>query len=296
MKILTRLVLATGYSRSGIGQAANPACHEASAESHPFADPSNLARTLCGAFPSPPGFERVKAADGSFADWLRHLPLRPIGTQPKTYLGETTVWKASEVAAVIDLDLIGKIQDCATSAVRLWVEYLVNHGKEKTLSVTMNQRKVLSWAGFMRGCLPSYNGETRKLSVTCGHRRPSVSTAQARAASIRKYVRHAMRWTNSSTLARHLRRATKAETGPGTVILQPGSSGGVGHASIIVDKAVNTDGDRLYLVANGFLPAQDMLIVAPGQSPADRRPWCTLDEFEASMIGLGSNYVYAVFD
>ena len=299
-------VATTGFSRADTEQAtpsriedtptSTHHCREALRKSYPFASSSNLARTLCGSFPAPPGYERVKTEEGSFADWLRQLPLRPAGTLPRYCSGELAGWTTRQAAAVIDMDLIGEIQDCATSVVRLWAEYLVNHGKERALSVKMNQKKSYSWSAFMRGCRPSYDRSTRKLTVSCGHGRPSASTARARAASIMKYVRRAMQYTNSATLARHLRRTTKTEAGPGTVILQPNPSGGTGHASIIADMALDASGNRLYIVANGFLPAQDMFIVGPDRSPADRLPWCTLEEFEASMSGLGPNYVYAVFE
>src|SRR5262245_30671015 len=70
-------------------------------------------RTIVDSFVPPASFVRVPAAEGSFGEWLRHLPLAPAGTAVRFYDGSEKP-DQSEVAAVIDIDVgSADLQQCA---------------------------------------------------------------------------------------------------------------------------------------------------------------------------------------
>jgi hypothetical protein len=59
----------------------------------------------------------------------------------------------------------------------------------------------------------------------------------------------------------------------GSVLIQGGSPG---HAMTIVDMAENKDGKKIYLLAQGYLPAQDIHIVINPENPV-LSPWYFLE-------------------
>ena len=64
------------------------------------------------------------------------------------------------------------------------------------------------------------------------------------------------------------------------MIVTPGSPG---HAVIIVGAAENSSGDRVYLIAEGYTPAQSIHIIT---NPFDGRlnPWYQLDVNKSSTV------------
>lgn len=74
----------------------------------------------------PERFERIEASNGSFAEYLRNLPLKPHGTKVKYYDGEE---KPNDVAAaLIDMDVGTRdLQQCADTVIRLRVEYFYDN-------------------------------------------------------------------------------------------------------------------------------------------------------------------------
>jgi len=61
-------------------------------------------RSVATAFDPPTGFVRVPAEPGSFADWLRHLPLERRDAQLVLYDGRPVVDDGG-AAAVVDIDV-----------------------------------------------------------------------------------------------------------------------------------------------------------------------------------------------
>lgn len=261
-------------------------CRKAQSHEYPFARRPSLKRTLCRTFRTPAGYKRRPTVRGSFPDWLRHLPLRTDATV-RDYRGIVQPWTGSQVAAVIDLDVIGRVQDCAASAFRLWAEYITATGRDHRLTVEMNQRQKLSWRQYIRGCRPRFSSSRRRLSVKCGSREIGGKNNRSRRQAVKDYVRQVMTWTNSATFARTLPAVARSKIGAGTLLVQPNPTGGTGHLSLVVERAVDGAGKERYLIAMGFMPAQNMWVVSPPATPRHLRPWCTLKEFGKFMSQFG---------
>ncbi len=61
---------------------------------------------------------------------------------------------------------------------------------------------------------------------------------------------------------------------PGDVLLKPGAPG---HAVIVIDMAQNTKGEKIYLLAQSYMPAQDIHILKnPSGKPSI--PWYLLKD------------------
>jgi hypothetical protein len=79
----------------------------------------------------------------------------------------------------------------------------------------------------------------------------------------------------------YLEPVSEDQLQPGDMIVQ-NTTGGIGHASIIIDKARNENGDALYLIANGWTPAQTPFIWKAGEENGSGY-WFTLDGYRRHM-------------
>ena len=91
---------------------------------YPWLSQASVTETLASRIPVPPGFERESVSSGSFAEWLRNLPIKK--GRPPVYLYNGLL-KANQNAhaAVVDIDTGNKdLQQCADAVIRLRAEYL----------------------------------------------------------------------------------------------------------------------------------------------------------------------------
>jgi Domain of unknown function (4846) len=78
----------------------------------------------------------------------------------------------------------------------------------------------------------------------------------------------------SASLAKHLKPVSNfADIEPGNVLIRGGFPG---HAVIVMDVAVNQAGKKIYLLAQSYMPAQDIHVL---KNPMDEdlSPWYEVD-------------------
>lgn len=189
--------------------------------------------------PLPPGFERLPAADASFATWLRNRSLKSNKT---VYLYNGMPKRNREAQfAVLDMP-VGRqdLQQCADAVMRLRAEYLYERERWSEIAFTDNNGK-------------SYRYQN-------GKNRPAFET----------YLRTVFNWCGTASLEKQLKPAgSLAQVAPGDVLIKGGFPG---HAVIVMDAAVNARGERIYLLAQSYMPAQDIHILKnPGNGGLS--PW-----------------------
>ena len=220
-------------------------------------------QALAARFPAPKGFVRVPARRGSYAHWLRHLPLRPEGTNVLSYRGDT-ILKADDprLAAVVDLDLSDRDrQQCADTVMRLRGEYLASVGRADRIAFRWAGGKRFGFAQWRRGIRPQKRGRrwefVPKNKPWSGHR------------SVRAYLEFMFSWTGSLHMAGEP-RVKPDDLRPGDFFIKGGSPG---HVVVILDVARDGEGRRRALVGQGFMPAQDMHVL---RGPSGD-PWFIID-------------------
>lgn len=210
----------------------------------------------------PPGFHRIPVKPGSFAHWLRHLPLLPKGSPVRSYDGRVIVPAGNpHLAAVVDLD-VGKrdLQQCWDSVVRLRAEYLWATGQKRRIAFPYGGGiGRFSWAKWAAGFRP------RKVSRR-RYRLKRVARPGYSRKSFRRYLKHLFIWTGSIHSGK-TRQVPLSDIRIGDFFTWPGSPG---HAVLVVDLAVDAKGRKVALIGQGFMPAQDFHIVASSQ---DCSPW-----------------------
>lgn len=197
-----------------------------------------------GAIPLPEGFQRVALKEGSFGAYLRNFPLRRSDVV-KLYDGSNK-WNQEVHYAILDIDIGSRdLQQCADVVMHLRAEYLWKKKRYKEISFDFVSGKTAKYAEYANG---DYS-EARYL----------------------KYLTYVYSYANTRSLRKQMTPVTPDQMQVGDVFVQAGNP--YGHAMIVVDMAENpATGKKMFLLAQGFIPAQDCeLVVNPNSSSGS--PW-----------------------
>lgn len=229
---------------------------------YPWLDGAPSARTISTAVPAPPGFARPPLAACGYCQWLRGLPLQPEGAPVRLFDGRL---KPSQAAAhaVIDLDVGGRdLQQCADVAIRLWAEYLWASGQADRLELRLTNGMAVPWRRWRLGWRVAVKGGRHTEWV-----RKAAAGGSRRAFSA--YLRFLMGYAGTASLARDLSRPDLADLRPGDLLVQGGSPG---HAVVVLDLVESPGGERLVLLGQSYMPAQDLHLLR-NLGDAARSPW-----------------------
>lgn len=214
--------------------------------------------------PAPRGFHRVPAGDGSFAAWLRGLPVRLDRTAILTHDGRRL---ARPAHAIVLLD-VGEAnrQQCADTALRLHAEYLWQAGRRDAIAYHFTNGDRSSWQAWQRG--ERFRVRGRRVQRYRTGSRPATH------AELRNYLDHLFRYASTRSLALDSRPVEAHEPlAAGDVFVQPGSPG---HAIMVLDIAVAPDGRQVGLLGQGYMPAQELHVI-PGVG-GSLSPWIPLPQ------------------
>ena len=210
--------------------------------------------------PAPDGYTRVAVAPGSFGAWLRQLPVRP--GRPDVYLYDGRR-KGNQSAhhAVLDIDVGSRdLQQCADAVMRLRAEYLLAGACADEIAFNFTSGDTASWSEWRQGVRPQVSGN----SVTWNRTAATDDSYE----SFRRYLDVVFTYAGSASLERELvpvRPLTDLRIGD--VFIEGGFPG---HAVLVIDVAANDAGQRVFLLAQSYMPAQDIHVLT---SFDDLAPW-----------------------
>jgi hypothetical protein len=219
-----------------------------------------------GAIPVPAGYRRLPADKEAFGTWLRAIPLKK---DPTVYLydGSRKLNQRAQFA-VLDVSVGHKdLQQCADAVMRLRAEFLYGQGAFDAIEFYTEQGVRLNFAAWVEGKRFRLSGS--QLIAYQGSR----AHRSDRAVFI-DYLETVFAYCGTRTLERQLIPVIPF-TGmrPGDVLIRGGAPG---HAMIILDMAEDRSGHRVYLLAQSYMPAQDIHIVVNPSDPG-LSPWYRLD-------------------
>ena len=270
MRPRRRLQIAQGWARKklwlllAISTAAVAGAAGASAEpgrKPPWPTDAHQTRTLADRFPPPSGYRRTAVEPGSFAAWLRELPMKPADAAVMLFDGRRKS-RQDVHAAVIDIDVEGRdLQQCADAVMRLRAEWLWSIGAHDRIAFDYTGGGRVTYSRFASGERPSEDGKRWRKS----------GKADRSYSGFRRYMTNVFVYAGTYSLARELREVAGG-TSPqiGDVIIKGGFPG---HAVLVVDMVESTTtGSRRFLLAQSYMPAQDIHVL---KNPAhqDGDPW-----------------------
>lgn len=206
-----------------------------------------------GSITAPWGYERISSDDAAYTDYLRSLPLMGRGTMVRLYTGGIARFQSLNYA-VVDVPLLSNAEQCADVCMRLRAEYLYQSGQ------------------YGRICFQDVNGKTLKYSG--GNSRQAFE----------RYLRNLYGVASTYSLSREMTTRRLADMQPGDVFVYPARYGQkYGHAIMVVDVAVNKQGKKAFLLAEGNTPARNIHVLRNFENPF-RSPWFMLDETADNLI------------
>ncbi len=212
-------------------------------------------------FPPPPGFTRSAAEAGSFAAWLRGLPLHP--GRPAVHLHDGQL-KGNQSAhvAVVAIDVGTRdLQQCADAVMRLRAEFLFASGQEDDVAFDFTSGDRAAWSAWRSGQRPRVEGNTVRWVQS--------AESDGSRANFRRYLDSVFTYAGSASLTRELRPVAADEPlAPGDVFIKGGFPG---HAVIVLDVATDAEGRETFLLGQSYMPAQEIHVLAAPGSPVS--PW-----------------------
>ncbi|MBZ0112424.1 MAG: DUF4846 domain-containing protein [Thermoanaerobaculia bacterium] len=219
------------------------------------------AESLEATIDPPPGFARVPSTPGSFAAWLRGLPLRPRGASVELFDGRPKA-RQDVHFAVVDIDTGSRdLQQCADAVIRMRAEYLFGVGCEDRVSFDFTSGDEASWSSWAAGSRPQVRGNEVSWR--------SSAARDASYSNFRRYLDSVFSYAGSASLERELLRVEdSSQIQAGDVFIQGGFPG---HAVLVLDVAADSAGQRIFLLAQSYMPAQDFHLL---RNPQHRdNPW-----------------------
>jgi len=248
------------------------ACAQASAQSRSAYAWSHAptSDSVAGRFTPPAGFEREPLAPDSFGAWLRGLPLKP--GRPPVRLYDGQLKNRQDVhAAVIDID-VGRrdLQQCADSVIRLRAEWLFATGHRSAIHFHATSGDDLPWPRSAAGERPAWRAGRAHWT------RQAASDDSY--AGFRRYLDLVFTYAGTLSLERETVAVPLSDLRAGDVFVKGGAPG---HAVIVLDAASErTTGHRVFMLAQGYMPAQDIHILRNPQH-VEPDPWYVLDSGES---------------
>ena len=194
--------------------------------------------------PLPIGFCREVHAQYSFAEWLQNVPIQENRT---VYLFDGTLKLNQEAQyAVLDVSVGTKnLQQCADAVMRLRAEYLFENNRFEEIKFRDNDNKEY----IINPPYTKYNFKTYldKVFGMCG------------SASLSKQLKTVQEFANIKG---------------GDVLIRGGFPG---HAVIVMDVAKNEKGQKIYLLAQSYMPAQDIHLLK-NFVDEDLSPWYLVND------------------
>ncbi len=214
-----------------------------------FIDPNGI--TVKSRFLLPEGFKRLQYKADAFGNFLENLPLYPIDQEVHYYNGKIKR-RQNIYNSVVKLD-IGKrdLHQCADAVMRLRADYLYGQKRYKDIKFNfLSDGKPRAYTNYAKG---DYSYLTYW-----------------------KYLEYIFAYANTASLHDELHHVnTTQEVKIGDTFIQKGSP--IGHAVIVVDLAKDNSGKTIVLLAQSYMPAQDIQILNNWNN-SKLSPWYDIDQ------------------
>lgn len=232
----------------------NPIVKNSTEETYISINPAGT--TIESRFNVPKGYERIKNDKNSFGSFLQNLPLKKDGAVVHIYDGRIKENNGIYLG-VVDLPIGNKdLHQCADAVMRLRAEYLFSQKKYGEISFLNASGNYLSYIKWLNGKLPDKG-------------------------NLWSYLEDLFNVANTTSLNKQLISKPLEKLEIGDVFIFPWQNNRPGHAIIVVDKCVNSDGKVKFMLAQSFMPAQELQIL--NNPNYDGFPWYDL-EFGKTLV------------
>ena len=216
---------------------------------------------------TPSGYERVEVEEGSFEEFLRQYPMKSAGAKVHLYDGREKGNQSAHVA-VFDLPIEDyDLQQCADSVMRMYAEYF--WATEQYDRIKFH---------FTNGFLVEYTKWRDGNRITVSGNDVAWIKSKSKDTSYDCFVRYLKTifcYAGTLSMEKESEPTLLSLLKAGDVFLYGGSPG---HVVMVVDACVNEEGKKAFLLAQGYMPAQEFHLLKNDLHPSD--PWYYEDEIK----------------
>ncbi len=222
--------------------------------------------TIRTRFNPPKGFSWMQEEQGSFSEFLTNFPLHPPNLPVRDFTG-VPIEEQQHHVAILKIDVGEKnLQQCADAWIRLYAEYLWLNQRFDDIGFEFTSTQFFAWDDYKIGY------RTKEVNKKVSF----INTVKFDDSyeSFQKYLEVIFRYAGTISLdVESYPVKDNASIKAGDFLIKPGSPG---HSVIIVGVARNVSGKKLYLLAESYMPAQDIHILVNHKNPK-LSPWYELD-------------------
>jgi hypothetical protein len=203
----------------------------------------------------PAGYKRVAIEKGSFGYFLRNQKLKPYGEKALYYNGQA---KRSEgiYDSVIDVEIGDRdLHQCADAIMLIRAEYFYQKKEYDKINFNFVLGFNAQYSKWMQGYRINPNGKGSY------YKKASPSNTYK---DFRSFMNIVFGYAGTLSMEKEMKPQSLENMKIGDVFIMGGSPG---HAVIIVDMAENDKGEKIFMLAQSYMPAQQTQILI---NPADR--------------------------
>jgi hypothetical protein len=224
--------------------------------------------TILERYPTPVDYTRIETEQNSFGEFLRNQSLKPYSEKALYYDGREKN-SSGIYDGVLDVDIGDRdLHQCADAVMLLRAEYLYSQGLYDEISFNFVSGFKAEYKKWMQGYRIEVDGNDVSYYKSTD---PSNSYE-----SFRKYMDMVMAYASTLSLDKELEGVAIDDIQIGDVFIVAGSPG---HGIIVMDVAVNADDEKIFLLAQSYMPAQETQVLI---NPTDDTisPWYSLKDKE----------------
>lgn len=235
-----------------------------SSEGNSLISPSE--NTIKSRFLPPVNFVVENAKSNSFGEFLQNFPLKKYGTEILRFDGNPISTQTLH-EAVFDIDTDEKdLQQCADSVMRLYAEFLWKQNRKNEIAFHFTSGDLVKWMDYRDGNRPIIDGNSVSFRKTANF--------DDSYKNFRNYLDLIYNYAGTISLSRETKPVLESKNLKiGDILITPGSPG---HVVFIAGVCKNKEGKKLFLLAEGFTPAQSIHVL---KNPYHKEisPWYELD-------------------
>ena len=209
----------------------------------------------------------MPAEEGSIQNYLSGLTLKKDKSKVLLYDGQEKGNQGAHVA-IFDFDIgTSDLQQCADSIMRVYGEYLWSIGAYDKINFHLTNGFLMEYSKWREGNRILIDGN----NVSWTHSNTYDDSYEC----FRKYMTMVFVYAGTLSLSEEGKAVALEEMEIGDMFIYGGSPG---HCVLIVDMAQNEEGNKCFLLAQGYMPAQDFQVLKNPLYEED--PWYYLSESE----------------
>ena len=222
-------------------------------------------------YKTPDGYIRLKAEKGSFGYFLRHEKLKKYGEKSYYYNGKI---KPSQGVydSVFDIDLEGKnLLHCADACFKFRGDYLYDTGQYNKIKFNFVSKGIADFNKYANGYRVDPESGEYFLMAEPDNSEPIY----------KKFMDVVYGYCGTLSLEKDTKYVNIDDMKIGDVFVRGGTPGTkkVGHAIMVIDMAENHKGEKVFMLAQSYMPAQQTQILV-NRDNKDISPWYKLDEIK----------------